>query len=55
MFSSALQVVNALDYVLQRVHLLLLVEFEQDYLFVELLDVLLPVLELLTLDARCVA
>ena len=51
-FQSILEVVDALDDVLERVQLLLLVKFEHDHIFVEIFHVLFPRLELFPLDAR---
>lgn len=49
---SVLEIVDALNNLLQREQLVLLVELEQDHFFVEALDFELPLLELLALNAR---
>ena len=48
--SSALEVVDALDDVLQGEELCLLVKFEQDDLLVQVLHLFFPLLELFALD-----
>ena len=47
---SALEVVDALDDILKREELCLLVKFEQDNLFVQVLHLFFPLLELFALD-----
>ena len=48
--SSALEVVDALDDILQGEELCLLVKLEQDDLFVQVLHLFFPLLELFALD-----
>ena len=47
---SALEVVDALDDILKRKELCLLVKFEQDNLFVQVLHLFSPLMELFALD-----